>query len=536
VSIHPDASGRGPQARDELWLRTLVLVSVALALACFATAAPASVGSADAAPALVTSTDQLASSEPLALAGSATLVAGFEGERNAARKLDVVRSFAAGRPPTVLARVHPLGEGRGNIVLAGSPDRIALFEKGYASGYKDCCEVSYQHLVSGPLGGPLHDPVAGCKLAPSLDESVHPESGIQATSAIALDGEVLAYDSFGCIVVEDFASGSQRIIPLEATLDPVYNNILQRLDPRALLSLAGRLVAYRDNPFGGESPASVVVFNIDTGRELYRVPLSPYNPDEDAPTFGLQSDGTLVIAQGNSCSATVSTVAHPAPLPLGIPACAVDAVRDGRALIVTPGPENHRTLAWTSVEAPLAHPIADLGMNRVLEAAAPVMDETNVVYALNGCWAPSVYRVPLTEPGSPPAPPTICPVVVSPNHAALTAKTLRVRIRCPLGCEGRLTASVGSARELQRKGGGSSLTRNESPQISIAPGKTATVTLLPSVDEEAEETRDPFTRALARKLRSRHRLDVRLDFNVQTPSAEETHTHVIVPIHLQRRR
>jgi hypothetical protein len=564
VSAHRDTSRRGLRARGErVGLRalvgTLALVSVALALVGSASAAPASigsasaapapVGSASAAPALVTSADRLASGEPLALAGPATLVAGFEGEHDAVREWDVVRSFAVGRSPVVLARVHPLGDSRGEIVLAGSPSRIALFEKGFTSGYKDCCTVFYQHLVSGPLGGPLHDPVAGCKLAPSLDESARPESGIQATSAVALDGEVLAYDSFGCVVVEDFASGLQRIIPLEATLDPVYNRTLQGLDPRALLGVAGRLVAYRDNPFGGEGPASVVVSDIDTGRELYRVPLSPYNPYEDAPTFGLQSDGTLVIVDATSCSATVSTVAHPAPLPLGIPACAVDAVRDGRALIVTPGPGNHRTLAWTSLEAPLAHPIADLGVSGALEAATPVMDETNVAYALSGCWAPSVYRAPLAEPGSPPAPPTSCPVIASPDHATLTAKALRVRIRCPLGCEGSLTASVGSARELRRIEGGAGVTENKEPlEISVAPGGTATLALLPSADEEAEE-KMPFIHALARRLRRQHRLDLRLNLNIDTPSyggawsvrksaelgiVSETHRHVVIPIRLQR--
>lgn len=545
MTIRPNPQTRRFPASSAL-VGLLILVVVALAPICSASAAPASAGSANAAPTLVTNADQLASSEPLALAGSATLVAGYEGE-----KADIVRSFAPGRSPMVVARVHPEGTDRGQIVLAGSPSRIALLEKGYTSGYKGCCGVFYQRLVSGPLGGPLQEPMGGCRLTPSLDESVHSESRIQATSAIALDGEVLAYDSFGCVVAQDYGSGLQRIIPLQATLDPVYKETLQQLDPRALLSLAGRLVAYRNNPFGGEGLASIVVYNIDTGNELYRVPLSLYNTSEDAPIFGLQSDGTLVIADAASCSATVSTIAHPSPLPLGIPACTVDAVHDGRALIVTPGPGNHRTLAWTSIEAPLAHPIADLGVDGVLGAATPIMDEANVVYALNDCWAPSVYRAPLAEPGSPPTPPTSCPVIVTPDHATLTAKTLRVRIRCPLGCKGRLTASAGSARELRRKRGGAKLTGNELPQISVAPGQTATLTLLPSVDEEAEETGDPFTRVLARRLRRQHRLDVRLDFNVQTPCANgsrslrsteapsitcETHTHVILPIHLQRRR
>ncbi len=516
----------------------------------------APIRSASAAPVLVTSTYQLASSEPLALAGSATLVAGYEGE-----KADVVRSFSAGHPPVVVARVHPHGTDRGQIVLASSPTRIALLEEGSTPGYKGCCETLYQNVVSGPLGGPLTEPTAGCRITPSLAETVV-EERIPAHSAIALDGDVLAYDSFGCIVVRDFASGSQRIIPLGATLGPVYNKVVWRLGGNGLLRVAGRLIAYRANPLGGEGQASVIVYDVDTGHELYRVPLPPYNPLVDpspfggfsTPTFGLQSNGTLVIANGVTCSATVSTVAHPSPLPLGIPACEVDGVNGGRALIVM-REEGHAqtlvghnlTLAWTSIEAPSAHPIAALGVNGVLETATPVMDETNVLYTLNGCWAPSVYRAPLTEPGSPPSPPASCPVIVSPSYATLGTEALRVRIRCPLGCEGELEAQAGTAKELRRQESEIGPSAIVAPEISVAPGRSTTVTLQSREDGEGA----PIFRALHRDLRFRHHVNVRLDFNIQTPSADgagsydkaevlgiayETVTHVIVPIRLQQTR
>jgi len=524
----------------------LIFVVVALAPIC----------SASAAPALVTSTYQLASSEPLALAGSATLVAGYEGE-----KTDVVRSFSAGHSPVVIARVHPQGTDRGQIALAGSPTRIALLEKGFTPGYKGCCGTLYQNVVSGPLGGPLTEPTAGCQVTPSLAKSVV-EERIPAHSAIALDGDVLAYDSFGCVVVRDFVSGLQRIVPLETTLDPVYSKVVSRLGGNGLLNVAGRLVAYRANPLGGEGQASIVVYDIDTGRELYRVPLPSHNPSVDlfplggpnTPTFGLQADGTLVIANGATCTATVSTIAHPSPLPLGVPACEVDGVNGGRALIVTPGEGHTRTLlghdlilAWTTIEAPSAHPIADLGVNGVLETAAPVMGETDVLYTLNGCWAPSVYRAPLTEPGSPPSPPASCPVIVSPSYATLGTEALRVRIRCPLGCEGELEAQAGTAKELRRQESEIGPSAIVAPDISVAPGRSTTVTLQSREDGEGA----PIFRALHRDLRLRHRVNARLDFNIQTPSADgagsyhkaeelgiayETVTHVVVPIRSQRTR
>jgi hypothetical protein len=526
-------------------------MSALVVLLTLAAVALAPIRSASASPVLVTNTYRLASSEPLALAGPATLVAGDEGE-----KADVVRSFSPGHSPVLVARVHPKGTDQGQIDLAGSPSRIALLEKGSTPGYKGCCGTFYQNIVSGPLGSSLTEPPAGCRITPGLDETAREEPGIPAHSAIALDGDVLAYDNFGCVVVRDFTSGLQRIIPLEATLGPVYNGAVWQLGGNGLLRVAGRLIAYRANPLGGEGQASVVVYDIDTGRELYRAPLPSYNPPEDlpifgghnTPTFGLQSDGTLVIANGVTCSATVSTIIHPSPSPLGVPACEVDGVSDGRALIVMPGGHD-QTLAWTSIEAPSVHPIADLGVNGVLETAAPIMGETSVLYTLNGCWAPSVYRAALLEPGSPPTPPASCPVIVTPHYAILGTGTLRVQIRCPVGCEGELEAQAGTIKELHRQERKTEPSAIDAPDFSVAPGKSTTINLRPREEDVEQGTR--IFRALHRNLRRQHHVNVRLDFALRTPSADGagsyhnarelgirygTNPHIIVPIHLQRRR
>jgi hypothetical protein len=524
------------RARPRAGLPALALTAALLAMVLVLLAAA---GSAEAAPTFVTEVNPRASDEPLALAGPATLVAGFEGE-----KADLVRSFAPGRPPVVIARVHPKGEGSGRIDLVGSTSRIGLLEKGVTSGYKDCCATYYRSVATAALGGPVTALTAGCFLAPTLDETADPEGGILANSAVALDGEVLAYDSYGCLVIHDYASGLQRIVPLQATLDPVDQGTIADLAAGALLRVAGRLVAYRANQPGGEGPASVAVYDIDTGSELYRVPLPPEGSSEPAPTFALQSDGTLVIAGGASCTATVSTVAHPAPVPLGVAACEVDGLHNGQALIVTPGPGDHQALAWTPIKGAMIHPIADLGVHGTLQSITPVMDETDVAYALNSCWMPTVYRTTLTEPGIPPAPPASCPVIVSPHHATLTSRALRVRVSCPLGCRGELEAHAGTMNELRQAEHGRNVITQGLPNISVAPGHSATITLVP---EEQEDPR-PLTRALTRMLRRRHGLDLRLDFYVQTPSAEGaisphnaeelgvlygTRSHVVVPIKLQ---
>ncbi len=498
------------------WSKMTALTAL-LVLASFV-AAPSPYASAT--PALVTDSYQLAGSEPLALAGSATLVAGYGGDD------EVVRSFGPSQSPAVIARVHPEGEGDGQIVLAGSPSRIALLETGVlSSGYKDCCSIFYQHVASGPLVGPLEEPTAGCPIAPSLDPSVDSERGIAVHSAIALDGEVLAYDSFGCLIVEDFASGLQRIVPLAATLEPVHERGLRGLPQGALLRVAGRLVAYRANPPGGEGPASVVVYDIDTGSEVYSVPLPAENAREPgriaAPTFDLQSDGTLVIADPATCSAAVSTIAAPSPRPLGIPACYVRRVRDGRVLVVAPGSGDERVLEWSLIEAPLAHPIADLGSDGYLETVPPDMNETTVLYELSGCY-PRVYSAPLAEPGTPPALPNRCPVSVSPLHATLTAKSLSVSLRCPLGCRGSFTAWLRTAKEMRAGEVGQQIgsepytgepARNS---YSLAPGQSQTFKLLPTGEYEEH----PTVRGLERELRRHPQLRLELFFETDTPDAE----------------
>ncbi len=499
-------------------------------------------------PTLVTGSEELASWEPLALAGPATLVGGYEED-----KTDVVRSFTPGRPPTVVARVHPPGEGRGHIIVTGSPERIALFESGIEGGYKNCCTTFYQRLVSGLLDGPLIEPEGPCPIPKSVNDSA--EFGVRASWAIALDQETLAYYTSGCVVVQDFASGLQRIIPLQrTTFGQVYQGglVADRPTGGALIRVAGGLVAYRTNPLGGEGPAAVAVYDIDSGHELYRVALplydAPFAPYTGLPTFALQADGTLVIADDTTCEATVSTIAHPAPKPLGIEACEVDGLSAGRALIVTPaGGANHdRTLAWTSLEAPLAHSIADVGAWGLLKPTATVMDETSVAYVLNGCWMPSVYRTALSDPCSPPAPPNSCPVLVAPRYASLTAKTLRVRIRCPLGCDGTLQGLAGAAWELIGERGGTSLGAIAPYLFSAAPGHSVVLTFRPRGDEVEKERGTK----LLRRLRRRRGLDVRLDFFTATPAsggaisisnapelgvALETHTHVVIPVRLASR-
>lgn len=532
-------------------LLTTTIGRVALALALAAMLGVAS--TAGAAPALVTNAYPLAGEESdLALAGSAALVGIEEGPDT-----NVVRSFVPGQASKVIARVtfHPGSpESFGDSMsFSASSTRILLLDVGVSSGKYSGATYS-EALDSGPLGSPLSNLTAGCLLTPSLDETVSDEEGsIRPHTAIASDGEVVAYDSFGCLVVRDFASGLQRIIPLEATLDPVESNYIEHLPQSALLRVAGRLIAYRANPRGGEGPSSVVVYDIDTGSELYRVPVPPEARPEretnrEVPTFDLQSDGTLLIADPSSCTATVSTIAAPSPRALGIPACYVRRVRNGRALLVAPGPGKERVLEWTPLEAPAPHPIANLGKQGMLETVAPEMNETDVVYGLSGCY-PRVYRTALTEPGEPPTLPKSCPVLASSPHATLTSRSLRVNLHCPLGCHGSFTAWIGTAKQQRTHKGGEYLGEGytEGPAkfpYSLAPNQPKTFKLMPT--EEYDES--PTVRSLARELRRNAHLRLELTCETYNPNVEglseerarelgitlQRFTSLSVPITLQR--
>jgi hypothetical protein len=456
---------------------------------------------ASASRALVTGAYLLAgSSADLALEGPATLVATQRGGTS-----NFVRSFSPGQPSRVVASMRFRGDAS-SVLMASSAGRILLlghsetFGKGFIAGEEE-------RLQSGRLGGALTNLTAGCLIAPTLDGNVRGEEGIRNHTVVAAGGSLFAYDSFGCLVATDFTSGRQRILPLDATLDPLEHGWIEHLSPGGLLRVSGRLIAYRANPLGGEGAGSIAVYDFDAGRELYRVPLPSAQPPVPS-TFDLAPDGTLVVAHPRSCTATVSTLSSPAPRPLGTPACYVRRVRAGRVLIVAPGPSRHSLLEWTPIGEPAPHAIADLGKRGSLELASPDMDEMDVAYALSGCY-PRVFRATLAEPGAPPPLPGHCPVLPLSARATLTTRSLRVALKCPLGCSGGFTAWIGTASQRRTGRGGSYV--GEEPYVGgpattdymLAPNEVRTFTILPT-DAYDEH---PSVKGLIRRLRdARERL------------------------------
>lgn len=478
-----------------------------LALAGICVSFPAA-GTTSAAPTLVTRPAQLAGSESIAIAGPQTLIASRTDESA------LVSAYVAGQAPKEIVRPD---DGLFNVELSASPSHVAVFGSGETPGYKGS-GTPYRFVESGPLFGSLAKPTEECMLAPTLDESIDTGGEFFPSSTVAIDEEVFAHDSFGCVIAEDLASGAAHVIKLQATLDPVFagGKQLAQLRRSALLTVAGQLLAYRANALGGEGPASVVVYDLATDGQLYSVPLPPYHGDERPPTFALEENGTLLVANAQSCSATLSTPATPTPAPLGVPACEVAGLQEGRALIVAPRNGSERALEWTTLAAPALHEIAGLGSNGLLEAATPVLSAGDVAYAIGGCWGPDVYRTSLSEPGQPTTPPATCPAHVA-ARARLTKRGVSFSLSCPLGCHGeyeattRLTSStrVASSRRGGRLGSGS---------FSLSPGASKTITL------PQGETPPEGAYAAFRKLRRRLRagLDAELDLSLatDTPLAE----------------
>ncbi len=498
-----------------------------LALACWC-AAPVA-----AQPTLLTnrlplSQEQSQSSE-LAFAGDAALVGVWGGGTT-----NLIREYASGRPPASVARsvvASPSSEFGDSLTFAASETRLVVMVHGTGSSYKGSSDIHYESLLGGRIGSPLAELRGPCTITPSLDPSV---SRLEAHTAVAAEGEEIAYDDYGCLIVVDYATGVKTTLALPATLEPVSGERLWRAPESSLLRLAGPLLAYRENPPGGEGPAQVVVYDLNTQSALYRVPLpaepAAYERSSGPPTFGLEADGTLLIANPSGCQATISTSGEPAPRPFGVPACEIAAVRDGRALLSAPAAGGTREIAWTPLQQPVLHPIADTGAEGVLQKALPALNESEVLYAQAGCYTPAIYRTSLADPGVSPAPTHSCPVAAA--DAKLSSRSLTVRLHCPLGCWGNLSAEVGTAREA-REGHGGQRVSDVLPNVSALPGDYETVALLPSEFESVTPAK-----LLARARRSAH-LYLRLDMSIRSPTSQpgseysvsnESHPVAILPI------
>ncbi len=472
------------------------------------------------APRLVASVPLAPGGPDAGMLGAQTLVATRLDDSGAA-----VRSYAPGARAVTLARLeaHQLGETRlSSFALAVSPTRLLALAAAYTPGYKGS-EGSESALAFGaPLGHPLKALAERCAFAPTLDEGA---GHVASHTAIAVAGDVIAYDDFGCVIVEDLDTGTSRVIALPETLEPVIGQQQANLPTSGLLAVAGRLLAYRRNTPGAGSAA--VVLDIDSGQELYEVPLSG-----PSATFALEANGTLVIASEPSCRVEVAGTSAPAPQPLGIPGCAIRAAQDGRVLLTAPSGKHERELAWSSLAAPALHPLAATGVGGALEAPAAAIDESEALYAISNCYGARVYRAPLEDPGRPSAPPVSCPArVAGGGIARLGSSTLSTRLRCPLGCESVIGARLGTRREL-RAGKGSQLEAEAPEDIALPAGGSTRVEL-------STEGWYPPIEGLARRIRRGARLYLRLELETRTPSGHTRNQTLTIPIrlgaHLRRR-
>lgn len=223
------------------------------------------------------------------------------------------------------------------------------------------------------------------------------------------------------------------------------------------LQLAGGVVASKASGTGGPEP--LIVSEVATGKELYRLP--PGSP----PVTGLQPDGTALL--GTSSTYAIASPAAPVaralpPTVLGPAILAGDRITglSGRELAVhdlAGTPIARRTLSQP--ELPFA------------------FDGTTVAWTEERCGLTFVLRWRIGEAG-PRVPPGRCTL---PAVRGVTADEngVHVALRCPatsaLGCVADFGADVRVTRPGRRPGAERQLAQDEA---RLAPGERGTVDLI----------------------------------------------------------
>lgn len=200
------------------------------------------------------------------------------------------------------------------------------------------------------------------------------------------------------------------------------------------LAMAGYvLAAYLSAP--GSSSGAVVVWDAATGTERYRVPVAAVDH-----SLAVQADGTVAFTFVRSGGCTGVGLAWASPLEPSehaLPGCVVDnGVRlvDGR-LAYLAGPPSASALVTTDL-------FGGARRTALSPGGIPVgfdFDGANLAIARPACDGGAVIRLePATTDDSARVDPR-CPGALPRQHPRVVNRRVRVRVRCPIGCHGRLT-------------------------------------------------------------------------------------------------
>jgi hypothetical protein len=299
-----------------------------------------------------------------------------------------------------------------------SPQHLLVASSSSSSGEFD--ESAGAGLLGGPIAGPLEQ-LAAC--------TTEEEVASRTTLAYALDGDLAALDPSPCneipeLGVRNLADGSTRSIPLEGDREIQH------------LALSGTLVA-------AVRAGMVEVYDVRTGGAVYTARL----PD-DQP-FGLQlaADGRVAASfapgRGYPCGPASVWLAEP-ELPEGrvLPIRACSEVRFADAgLVYLAANRRHQpeSLSYFATEGGGERRIVRFG--GILGQAGFDARGELAAYGLLGCSGTvDLYTVAVTGPTEAAGSPRCAARALGRALISYPGGRLRIRLRCPDGCAGRIVA------------------------------------------------------------------------------------------------
>lgn len=278
----------------------------------------------------------------------------------------------------------------------------------------------------------------------------------------AAGGSVLVYERCGVgAVVRDTATDAEFKAPVSA----------------GVVAVAGRYLATR------AADGRVRVFDWQAGTEVYSAALP-------AGVIALAPDGT-VIANADLSACDVNhlvraSVADPAPRTLPLPACSGWLAISGDRLVVAARTSYVAAALDGSRPNAVAFPRYERGRAQV--------NGDGLAYAVATCdGGVALYRASLSEPEDEPAIDARCPGTVT--RARLTARHLRVSVRCPDGCRGTLRVRSLAARKITVAGATKTYRLRVGPHTHrrLARASRVAVTLTTTA---LDDTRSAVTRTL----------------------------------------
>ncbi len=300
-----------------------------------------------------------------------------------------------------------------------------------ASAQEEFSSVNEDTLSAGRLGGSLRR-IFRCEGESAGDSPLE--------TVFTLMGDTLVYRPGPCrpaerrIVALDLGDGAREAIPESRPGRP------------AELEAEGRFVSYELTVRGFSR--EYVVYDRAARAEAYNIAL----PEErDILASDIQRDGKAVLltreiaASDDACRGyrlTWYSIAEPIPHDLAVTPCRGSVAITGDRIVFTSATPNPRSLAVTDI-AGQARQLAEFGV------ALFDTDIARVTYGVSNCAGGDDFFVQHFDGPVHRASPSLCPISITSRRLRAAAHNrVRLRLRCPRGCNGRISIRAADGRKL----------------------------------------------------------------------------------------